>query len=484
MPDPKPFRPADDAGRFLAAIVDSFEEAIIGKDLDGIVVSWNRGAERLYGYAAEEMIGQSLSRLIPDDRPGELEAMLVRVRRGERVERHETRRRHRDGRVIEVALTIAPVIDASDRIVGAATIARDLTSWRQAELTQRTSDARWHAMAQSAVDGIIVIDARGVVESVNPAAERLFGYAEAELVGQNVNLLMPSPYREEHDGYLARYLRTGEARIIGVGREVEGRRRDGSTFPLHLSVGEMVVGRERKFTGILHDLTDRVRMEERLREQTALARLGERAAVIAHEVKNPLAGVRGAVEVIGGRLPAGSKDALITREIVARIDGLNNLIKDLLLFARPPKPHPSLTNLTALVETTVDLLAGDPGLANVRVNVEGVSTTVMADPELMKIVFVNLIVNGAQAMGGRGEIDVQVRAETGACRVTVQDHGPGVPEAIRDKVFTPFFTTKARGTGLGLPTVKRIVEAHAGQISLLCPPGGGTTVAIQLPSPR
>jgi PAS domain S-box-containing protein len=187
----------------------------------------------------------------------------------------------------------------------------------------RASEARWRAVVESAVDGIIVIDARGRVEAFNPAAERLFGYTESEVTGQNVNMLMPSPYHDEHDGYLARYLETGVHKIIGIGREVTGRRKDGSTFPLHLSVGETSVGGERKFTGILHDLTERVAMEEQLREQAALARLGEMAAVLAHEVKNPLAAVRGAIEVIGSRLPSGTRDAAVVKEIVSRIDSLN-----------------------------------------------------------------------------------------------------------------------------------------------------------------
>src|SRR5947208_7134166 len=151
---------------------------------------------------------------------------------------------------------------------------------------------------------------------------------------------MPSPYDDEHDGYMSRYLTTGDGKIIGIGREVSGKRRDGTTFPVHLSVGEMSVNGERKFTGILHDLSVRIRIEEELREQTALARLGEMAAVIAHEVKNPLAGVRGAIQVIGSRLPKDSKDAAIAKDIVDRIDALNELMKDLLLFARQPQPRP------------------------------------------------------------------------------------------------------------------------------------------------
>src|SRR5262249_1835112 len=157
-------------------------------------------------------------------------------------------------------------------------IARDLTARKQTDVALQTSELRWRSVIDSAVDGIIVIDGKGRIEAFNRGAERLFGYQERDIVGQNVNLLMPSPYREEHNGYIAQYLATGVQKIIGIGREVTAQRRDGSTFPVHLSVGEMMIGGERKFTGILHDLSARVRIEEQLRERTALARLGEMAA--------------------------------------------------------------------------------------------------------------------------------------------------------------------------------------------------------------
>jgi two-component system sensor kinase FixL len=337
------------------------------------------------------------------------------------------------------------------------------------------------ALVASAVDAIVVIDARGRIEMFNPAAERLFGYPEAEVVGQNVTMLMPSPYREEHDGYLTRYLATGEKKIIGIGREVTARRRDGAMFPIHLSVGEMTVGGARKFTGIIHDLSARVRMEEQLREHAALARLGEMAAVIAHEVKNPLAGIRGAVQVIGTRLPEGSREAAVTGEIVARIDALSGLIQDLLLFARPPQPRPVRVDLSSLVATTIDLLRGDPSLGTVGVDVEGTAPPALGDPELLKIVLQNLLINGAQAMNGRGRIRIAFGVSNGGCEVRIADAGPGIPVEIRDRIFTPFFTTKARGTGLGLPTAKRLIEAQQGAIHVEFPPDGGTAVTVRLP---
>jgi two-component system sensor kinase FixL len=359
---------------------------------------------------------------------------------------------------------------------------RELNERVELESRLRASEGRWRSVVESAVDGIIVIDERGRIEAFNAAAERLFGYTEADALGKNVSMLMPSPYHDEHDGYLARYRDTHVRKIIGVGRDVTGLRRDGTTFPLHLSVGELVVGGERRFTGILHDLSARMMMEERLREQTALARLGEMAAVLAHEVKNPLAAVRGAIQVIGGRLATGSKDASIVKEIVARIDALNELMKDLLLFARPPQFKPAQVEIRSLVTSTAELLVEDPALRDVRIAIEGSAPPVFADPGLLRIVFLNLMVNSAQAMKGQGAICVSVNSATDGCRIAFADNGPGIPADIRDKIFTPFFTTKLRGSGLGLPTVKRLIEAHHGTISVQCPQGGGTTVTVQLPA--
>jgi len=358
---------------------------------------------------------------------------------------------------------------------------RELSERVRLEQQLRSSEERWRSIVESAVDAIVVIDARGSIESFNPAAERLFGYAEADVLGRNVNMLMPSPYHEEHDGYLSSYLATGAAKIIGVGREVSGRRRDGSVFPLHLAVGEMIVGGDRKFTGILHDLSARVQMENQLREQAALARLGEMAAVLAHEVKNPLAAVRGAIQVIGGRMPSDSREAAVMKDIVTRIDGLSALMKDLLLFARPPRPNLSSVDVRTLVAATAELLGEDPAVAGVRIDIEGSAPPLAADAELLKIVFVNLIVNAAHAMDGSGVIRVSIESDGGMCEVAFRDTGPGIARDVLGKIFTPFFTTKKRGTGLGLATVKRLVEAHAGSVDVECPPTGGTRVAVRIP---
>lgn len=465
------------------SIIESAVDGIVVIDSQGHIEAFNPAAERLFGYVEHEVVGRNVSMLMPPPYRDQHDRYLQRyIQEGDAriigIGR-DVQGMQQDGTVFPLHLSVGEMsIDGQRKFTG---ILHDLSARVELEEQLRSSEARWRAVIDSAVDAIIVIDGRGRIEAFNPAAERLFGYAESEAVGHNVSMLMPTPYRDEHDGYLARYQREGHARIIGIGREVRGRRRDGSTFPLHLSVGEMSVAGQRKFTGILHDLSARVRIEEQLREQEALARLGEMAAVLAHEIRNPLAGIRGAMQVMASRVDSQSGEARVIKEIIARVDTLTDLMQDLLLFARPPQPKPRPVDLAPLVTTTIDLLREDPAVRNVTVRVEGSAPVVLADAELLKIVFQNLLINGAHAMGGRGELRVIVGAASTASSVTFADTGPGIPLEIRGKIFAPFFTTKARGTGLGLPTAKRLIEAQRGTISIECPSSGGTSVTVALP---
>jgi two-component system sensor kinase FixL len=467
----------------LDAILDMTVDGIIVIDARGRIEAFNRGAQDLFGYPEGEVIGRNVSILMPsphhEQHDGYLERYLTTGEARIIGIGREVAGRRRDGTVFPVQLSVGEMhIGGERKFTG---MLRDLTKRVHLEDELGASEARWRAVVDSAVDGIIVIDAHGRVEAFNRAAERLFGYDATEVLGRNVDMLMPTPYREEHDTYLARYLATGRAKIIGKGRDVQGRRKDGTLFPLHLSVGEMAIQGERKFTGILHDLSSRVEIEVQLREQAALAKLGEMAAVIAHEVKNPLAGIRGAIQVIGGRIAREGGNTQILDEIVARIDSLDQMMKDLLLFARPPTPRCAPTDLVPLVKTTASLLSEDPALRDMDIEVEGAAPPVSADAEMLKVVFQNLLINSAHAMRGKGRIRVAVEPADTGCQIAFIDAGPGIPAEIRDKIFTPFFTTKSRGSGLGLPTARRLIEAHKGQIAIDCPPDGGTTVVIRLP---
>ena len=474
------FQPAKEADRILTAVLDASDDAIIATDLTGKVFTWNQGAERIYGYAAKEFIGRSLGDLMPPgDRSG-YSSILSALQAGSRIDPHDAVHVVKGGHRIDVLMTVSPIRDTSDQVVGAVVTARDQTAQRRAERNLRSSEARGRAIIETAVDAIILIDRRGRVEAFNPAAERLFGYPAHEVMGRNVSMLMPEPYSAEHDHYLRRYSMTGERHIIGIGREVTARRRNGTMFPAHLSVAELSIEGEVKFTGIVRDLTERVRLEMKLREESGLVRLGELAAVLAHEVKNPLAAVSGAIQVLSGRLPT-EEDREIVGEVLRRLDGLSAMMSDLLLFARPPKPKRSSVQIGDLVESLVAFMRHDRKWVDVHMHVEGEAPVVHADGELLKVALQNLLVNAAQAMQMRGDIRVCLGADEGIVRIDIVDAGPGMPPEVQSRIFTPFFTTKSKGTGLGLPTVRRIAEAHRGTVEIVSSDAGGTRVRFALP---
>ena len=221
--------------------------------------------------------------------------------------------------------------------------------------------------------------------------------------------------------------------------------------------------------------------EARLREQAALAQIGQMAAVVAHEVRNPLAGIRGAVQVISRRLAADAPEQKVADEVVKRIDTLASIVQDLLQFARPRQPVPVQVAFGLLVRPIIDLLRDDPAMAQVTLAVEGDDVCVFADPELLKLVLHNLVINSADAMERNGRIVLEARSAESMCEIRVVDGGPGIPPAVRERLFEPFFTTKHRGTGLGLASARRLVQAHGGTLSLACPPTGGTVAEVRLP---
>lgn len=351
----------------------------------------------------------------------------------------------------------------------------------RAEGALEESQALYKAVVETIVDGLVVIDATGQMGWSNPAAQTLFGYAADELVGRNVSMLMPPLQAGEHDGYLRRYLATGERRIIGIGREVRGRRKDGSEFPLYLAVGETVLGGERRFTGILRDLSDTKRLEQLLQERQTLARIGELAAVVAHEVRNPLAAIRGVVEVIQTRFAHDSSDRKVLGDLLTRVDSLDHLVGDLLVYARPAPPVFRRAPVLALIRDIVALVANDPAATPLRFEVSGDEVELWLDTAQMGRAVLNLMTNAAQAMRHQGVVRVSGRRAGDRYRLSFIDEGPGMPDDVRDRCLEPFFTTKTRGTGLGLPIAKRVVDEHGGHFSITSVVGSGTEVTIDLP---
>jgi two-component system sensor kinase FixL len=263
----------------LAAIVSSSDDAIVSKTLDGTITSWNAGATNILGYEADEMIGQPITRIIPPELHEEEKQILARLHRGERIQHYETIRLAKDGCRVDISLTVSPLFNQSGKVVGASKVARDITERKLAEQALRETTARLRTLTETAVDGVILIDARGVVLMFNPACEKLFGYSAEAVIGENVKMLMPQPYRHEHDRYITNYRDTRDPKIIGSGREVIGLRKDGSTFPMDLSVGEARQDGESIFVGIIRDITERKLAEQALRETAARLRTLTETAV-------------------------------------------------------------------------------------------------------------------------------------------------------------------------------------------------------------
>jgi two-component system, LuxR family, sensor kinase FixL len=367
-------------------------------------------------------------------------------------------------------------------------------SRRRANLMTRDALAR-EAHLQSILDTVpeamIVIDEHGTMQSFSSAAERLFGYQSAEALGQNVKNLMPSPYRENHDAYLLRYMTTGERRIIGIGRVVVGQRRDGSTFPMELAVGEMKSGDQRYFTGFIRDLTERQKTEARLQELQSelvhisrLTAMGEMASTLAHELNQPLSAIsnylRGSRRLLEGSNDENStmmRDALEKAAEQAMRAGY--IIRRLRDFVSRGESERRVENIIKLVEEASALaLVGvkDRGI-RVQFQFDSAADLVLADRVQIQQVLLNLIRNAMDAMETAQIRDLVVAiapVEDSFVRISVVDSGSGLAPEVADQLFQPFITTKRQGMGVGLSISRTIVEAHGGRIWAEPNPSGGT----------
>ncbi len=350
------------------------------------------------------------------------------------------------------------------------------------------SQARLSGILENAVDSIITINERGVIESCNPATEQVFGYATAEMIGQNIKMLMPPLYREAHDSYIANYLNTGAKRIIGIGREVTGQRKDGSHFPMHLAVSEVRLDQRRLFTGIVRDLTEQKRLEKQVLQAERLATIGKMAAKVAHEIRNPLSSISLNAELLEDEI--SGYDAVNTGEaksllksMIAEIDRVTALTEEYLQFSRLPQVNPTPGSIQQVLEEVLEFVRHDLSQKKIDVHFRAgkkIGET-RFDRAQLRRVFLNIIRNAMEAMPKGGRLKIHLEEKKPYALVNIADTGTGIPEAIVAKIFEPFFTTKDFGTGLGLAIVQQIIDEHHGEISCQSKVGEGTTFSIALP---
>src|SRR6266487_1846572 len=506
-------RLATETAAQLASIIQSSHDAVIGKTLDQVITSWNPGAERLYGYTAKEMIGRHIELLIPaEDREREMR-MLVAVARGERVEKYQTRRARKDGTTVDVSLTLSPIADSAGVIVGVATVARDVTERQRAE-------ARFRGLLEAAPDAMVCVDVGGRIALVNAQTERLFGYERDELVGQQVEVLVPDEVRDAHPAHRAAYVADPRPRPMGAELQLAGRRRDGTTFPAEVSLSAIDTDEGILVTAVVRDVTERLEIQaerERLRTQAErdklerhlhqsqrLESLGQLAGGVAHDFNNLLgvisnyaafAGEEVAKEALNGRWQAVRDDIEQVQQAAERAAGLTH---QLLAFARQEVIQPRVLNINDVVTSVEQLLIRTLGEhVELITDLAGDLNPVLADPGQIEQVMVNLAVNARDAMPGGGKLTIQTantdidetaagHAELSPGRyvaMKVSDTGTGIPKDVIDRVFEPFFTTKphGEGSGLGLATVYGIITQAGGHVRIYSEPGLGTIITALLP---
>ena len=372
-------------------------------------------------------------------------------------------------------------------------------SERSAADSHSYSAPEWKALLDAAVDAIIVIDHRGRIETFNSAAEVIFGFSAQEVLGKNVSLLMPEPYKSEHDEYLDNYLKTGNAKIIGIGREVLGKRQSGSIFPIDLSVGEIPTDDQPKFVGIIRDITEQKRSDEeihnireRLSQFGRLSTLGEMAAGLAHELNQPLTAIATYTQACQRLIESGRSDDDEILATLKKCDAQAQRAGDVIRRLRQFVQKRELGRQEVSCEELIRDLAA---LAEVDARNNGISLTIdvaegvpkiMVDSVQIQQVILNLIRNGIDAMLNMDQNDEGIsvlvtKFENDQIKIAVTDHGSGITEEAEKKIFQPFFTTKSSGLGLGLAICKYIIASHGGVLSFTKNPSGGTTFHFTLP---
>ncbi len=474
---------------FSEGLIQTAPIIILVLDREGRIVRFNEHMETLSGYKLADVEGKDwFETFLPPDERDRIRAVFGEAIGGERTRGSVNPIMTRDGEEREIEWFDTPLHDANGEPIGLLCVGDDVTERTQQLQVLRESQDRLEAIVRTAAEGIITIDQRGTIESVNPAAERMFGYAADDIVGQNVSTLMPAPYAQEHRDYVRAYLETGDAKVIGIGREVVGQRSDGSTFPMDLAVSELYDRTQHVFTGIVRDITDRKRAEEQLRQADRMASLGSLAAGLGHDMNNVLLPVRTRLDVIAASDPPPKLREHL-QAIGDSIGYLQQLTDSLHMLALDPEDDDASgqsTDVAIWWEQVGPLLAKSvPKNVRLTTSIPDTTPPMAVAPHRLTQAALNLLVNAGDAVGRDGTIQVwtEVSPDRAHVRFGVTDNGVGMPSNVKRHALDAFFTTKKRGlgTGLGLALVQGIVSAAAGSIDIQSAPGKGTTIVLELP---
>ncbi|HEX4159815.1 MAG TPA: PAS domain S-box protein [Rhizomicrobium sp.] len=483
---------------YLAAIVESSSDAIIGKNLDGIVTSWNPAAEALFGHASREAVGRHISFLIPPDRLAEADMILDRIRRGERVENFETMRRNKDGCEIPVSLTVSPILGPGGTILGASKIARDVTERQRAADTLRLSEERFRSIFGAVGEGIFITDAEGRFIEVNGPGAEMFGYSTDRMIGldiQSISSGMPPYTQAEAIEWQRKAAISGRPQIF----EWHCKARSGRLFWVEISLRQASIGGGAVGLAIVRDISERRTIEAQLRQAQKMEAVGLLTGGIAHDFNNLLAIIHGNLELIRDASADTPEVHEMTEDALRAAARGASLTHQLLAYARQQPLAPKVVLLEQLVSQVAQLIRRSLGeTIEIRTVIPKDLWATRIDPNQLENALVNLAVNARDAMPDGGKLTIEgankefdadyAESNPGVVpgcyvQLAVSDSGPGIPPEIIDRVFEPFFTTKplGKGSGLGLSMVFGFVKQSGGHIKIYSEAGRGTTFNLYLP---
>ncbi len=506
-----------DAERWLAAIVESSDDAIISKTLDGIITSWNAAAERIFGYSAAEAIGEPITIIIPPELLPDEAEILDRLRRGERLSHVETTRIRKDGSRVTVALSISPIRDADGKITGISKIARDVSELKKLLAREALAQAEavaergFHEMIENAPDAILQVGRNGKILIANRTAERLFGYTREELIGAGVDTLVPGSVRSQHAVDREKFASSGVSRPMGLGLELYARRKDGSELPVEISLSPTQSASGVTITAVIRDVTERRRAEQQIQslQQSYMAELENRhkeaerlnmlksefIASVSHELRTPLHTIIGFAELLGeeGEGPLNEKQRRFLRHIQTDSEHLLGLINDVLDLSMIEASGLTLRTESLRLRTAIsEAVNAIRPFATARAvtvregEIPGVD--VLADPLRLRQILYNLLSNGVKFTAAGGEVAVTAAIDGELVRITVSDTGVGIAQEEFERIFDKFYqvgkTTVGvrQGTGLGLTICRQLVEMQGGRIWVESEPGKGSRFHFTLPT--
>jgi len=486
---------------YLAAIIDSSGDAIIGKNLDGIIVSWNPAAEHLFGYAPAETIGAHISLLIPPERLEEEVMILEKIRCGERVQNFETMRRCKDGRELAVSLTVSPIRGPGGEVVGASKMIRDVTERQQAAEKLHLSEQRFRSIFSAVAEGVLITDAEtGRFVDVNEPGATMYGYTPDEMIGLDILAISSgvAPYTQEGAAeWIQRAATSGEAQQF----DWHARAKDGRLFWAEISIRFAEISGRKVVLAIARDVTDRRMIEAQLRQALKLEAIGTLAGGVAHELNNLLQPIIMMTELVITELPADSKQSRQLARVVDAGVKATEIVQRILAFGRVDEVSHALLDLSLVVREAISFIRTiTPSTIALHVDIAGSVGSIRGDKTQLTQVLINLATNARDAIGASvgtlsvslsklardlplagSEIGILKRGEHAV--LTVEDTGAGMDAETAARIFEPFFTTKGvgKGTGLGLSVTHGIITGHGGTIRVNSRQGRGTRFSIYLP---